>query len=218
MTVGGPVLMDRELSPARWLRLMAAWGFPRCEETLEALQRAYDEPGRHYHTGAHINACLALLDAHRELAHDFRVVELALWFHDAVYDPRASNHEARSASWATGFMQLHGAPEAAVNDVEGAILATRHDTEPESSDHALVVDLDLCILGSDEVTFAAFEDAIRAEYLWVPIAIFRDRRAEILEGFLRRASIYHHATIRERREERARANLTSTIATLRGRA
>ncbi|HEX5611913.1 MAG TPA: N-methyl-D-aspartate receptor NMDAR2C subunit [Burkholderiales bacterium] len=182
----------------------------------EQLIACYSEPHRAYHTLQHLEECFEKLKEIEDHAQHLGEVELALWFHDAVYDTRASDNEARSAQWAAEFLALHGTPEEEARDVDRAILATRHGEPPSTSDEALVVDLDLCILGSDDATYAAFEDAIRAEYLWVPLSIFRAKRAEILEGFVTRSAIYHHPGIRAQRESRARENVTTTIARLRG--
>ena len=55
---------------------------------------------RAYHTLRHIEACLAWMrDA--PLEDDDRIAaEFAIWFHDAVYDTRASDNEERSADLA----------------------------------------------------------------------------------------------------------------------
>ena len=69
-------------------------------ETYERLVAAYSEPHRHYHTMRHVAACLRELDSAADLASDAREVELALWFHDAIYSTTAGDNEARSAAWA----------------------------------------------------------------------------------------------------------------------
>ena len=61
---------------------------------------AYSEPHRHYHTTAHIDACLAELDLAGDLASDRGEVEVALWFHDAIYRSWRHDNEQRSADLA----------------------------------------------------------------------------------------------------------------------
>src|SRR5678809_692845 len=63
----------------------------------EQLTDAYAEPHRCYHTQQHIAECLEEFDEARHLARDPVAIELALWFHDAVYNPRAADNEEQSA-------------------------------------------------------------------------------------------------------------------------
>ena len=60
------------------------------------LVQAYGEPHRHYHTLTHI---VKMLNALREFGKDLQhheEVELAIWFHDAVYDPQRTDNEEAS--------------------------------------------------------------------------------------------------------------------------
>jgi predicted metal-dependent HD superfamily phosphohydrolase len=67
--------------------------------------------------------------------------------------------------------------------------------------------------------FDEYERQVRGEYQYVPIEIFRSRRAEILEGFLRRDGkerpIYRTGPYEHTHEKRARANLERSIRQLR---
>nr|QQZ48661.1 hypothetical protein JKL49_14175 [Phenylobacterium glaciei] len=65
------------------------------------LEAAYAQPHRRYHTRTHIEQCLALLDQVPDLMDSERqVLTYAIWWHDAVYDPTASDNEAKSAEMA----------------------------------------------------------------------------------------------------------------------
>ena len=56
------------------------------------LERAYGEPHRRYHTRRHIEQCLALLDEVPDLTDAERqILAYAIWWHDAAYDPTASD-------------------------------------------------------------------------------------------------------------------------------
>ena len=95
--------MDRD----RWNRLLAALGIGAEDECFEALLTAYSEKHRHYHTTRHIDHCLSELDSASSLARDPAEVEIALWFHDAIYDPHSSKNEERSADWACQLLARH---------------------------------------------------------------------------------------------------------------
>lgn len=199
------------MSPDRWSSLMHAFGIGPHLDTYERLVAAYSEPHRHYHTPAHIRACLTELDAAHDLAIFSAEVEIALWFHDAVYSPTASDNETRSATWVTEFLSSAGLPQEPRERVHQHIMATRHEAQPGTNDSALVVDIDLSILGQNPTTYDAFEKNVREEYRWVPWFLYQRKRREILHSFLKRDSIYTMAYFRNRYEKSARLNLRNAL-------
>ncbi len=179
-----------------------------------ALERAYAEPHRAYHTGEHIENCLRQLDWARHLALRPDDVEATIWFHDAVYDPRAADNEQKSAAWAKEALGESRAEEAA-DRVASLIMLTRHGAEPDSRDGELLLDIDLSVLGRDPDMFAVYDAQIRKEYAWVPESDYRRGRAAVLEQFLSRSSIFRTPLFRERFEFQARRNLQAVVAALR---
>ncbi len=198
----------------RWEAMMRTFGFGPNAETFAALGAAYSEAHRHYHTAAHVAACLQSLDACAALAHSAPEIELALWFHDAIYRPLSKDNEARSADWTERFLAANGAPAAVVDRVRQLILATAHAAPAQTPDESLLLDIDLAILGADTDAYDAYEAAIRNEYRMVPMMLYRKKRVEVLQGFLLRPGIYLNAVFREQREQRARANLARAISGL----
>lgn len=178
---------------------------------LEALRRAWREPQRHYHGLQHLSECLDLLRAHRDLAERPDELVLALWFHDAIYDPRAKDNEARSADWATRALGEAGADPASTARIHALILDTAHATEPAPGDPSLLVDIDLAILGASPERFAEYEQQVRAEYAWVPGFLYRYKRRQLLREFARRVPLYRTPALRERLEAQARINLAGAI-------
>ena len=77
-----------------------------------------------------------------------------------------------------------------------------------------MVDVDLSILGRESNVFWHYEENIRKEYAWVPEQLFRQKRTEILSGFLENQHIYYHQKYREMFEEKAWLNLKQAIARL----
>jgi predicted metal-dependent HD superfamily phosphohydrolase len=198
----------------RWAAVCAACGVRAEAGVYRAVLRSWRSWGRHYHTLAHLQACLQEFERVRALAKQADEVELALWFHDAVYRSWRSDNEARSAQWAVRVMRAGGAAADRVERVSRCILATRHAEPGLQGDAALIVDIDLAILGREAGVYRVFEGAVRREYWWVPRRRYAAARCAILESFLRRASIYHFPVFRERYEARARMNLQATIAAL----
>jgi predicted metal-dependent HD superfamily phosphohydrolase len=179
------------------------------------LVRAYSEPHRAYHNLRHIDDCLRLFDDVQRLALRPIELEMALWFHDVVYSPRAKDNEERSAEWARGVCRrARFAPEFEAG-VATLILATRHDAPPSTPDAGLVVDIDLSVLGRPPAEFDAYEAAIREEFRWVPDLLFRPGRAKVLQSFLARPAIYTSDFFRDRYERQARANLERSLSRLR---
>lgn len=197
---------------AAWQRACEAIGARGTEALHAALWARYGEPHRAYHSRQHLAECLALFDGCREVAQQPAEVELALWFHDAIYDVHRHDNEARSAQWAREALRTAGAAVEPVERIAELVLATRHSAVPRPGDEALLVDIDLAILGAAPARFAEYESQIRAEYAFVPAAVFAQKRAAVLAGFQSRAQIYATAAMRERFEQAARSNLGAAIA------
>jgi predicted metal-dependent HD superfamily phosphohydrolase len=173
----------------------------------EQLLARYSEPHRRYHTLQHLGECLAIFESVRGLAEHADEVELALWFHDAIYDTQRPDNEERSADWARAASQESGVVRDSADRVHALIMATRHTASPTLPDEQLLVDIDLSILGAEQARFDEYEQQIREEYAFVPRWLFRRKRRAILQGFLDRPSIYSTMHFREALEQRARANL-----------
>ncbi|MEO5845141.1 MAG: N-methyl-D-aspartate receptor NMDAR2C subunit [Caldimonas sp.] len=173
---------------------------------------AYREPHRHYHTLQHLGECLAQFDRVGSLAANPAEVEIALWFHDAIYDVKRADNEQRSADWLQAAARADGVADRTADRVSALILATRHAALPTGADEQLLVDIDLAVLGADEARFAEYERQIRAEYAFVPAPTFVTKRGALLAAFLGRTRIYSTPTLHDELEQRARANLARSIA------
>jgi predicted metal-dependent HD superfamily phosphohydrolase len=202
------------VSMQRWQAVCEAVGLATGANQFRAVVRGWRSLGRHYHTTAHLEACLREFDAVRDLAAHPGEVELALWFHDAVYRTWRSDNEARSADWAARVMNASGADASAIDRVCASILATRHVGAELGGDAALVVDIDLSILGQPPGTYREFEKNVRREYWWVPWRKYVAGRSAILNSFLSRAEIYRFPMFRDRYEQMARENMSGAIRDL----
>jgi predicted metal-dependent HD superfamily phosphohydrolase len=203
------------LDQQRWLDLWSRLGAQGSDASAFArLTAAYAESGRAYHTAEHIRDCLAELDLTRSLAQHPDEVEAALWFHDAVYLPGASDNEEQSAELARSALSDSAVSGEVSSRIAALVLATRHVSRPATPDEQLICDIDLSVLGRQPGEFDEFERRIRREYAQLPEPIYRRERAAVLSGFLRRRSIYLTKQFQLRYEVSARANLERLIARL----
>src|SRR6266508_1007627 len=109
---------------------------PGSDALARELLDRWREPHRHYHTLAHLAAMLAIVG-------QWPVVELAVWFHDAVYDPRATDNEEASAELAERSLPAVGAAPATVAEVARLVrLTATHDSAPGDGAGALLCDAD----------------------------------------------------------------------------
>jgi predicted metal-dependent HD superfamily phosphohydrolase len=206
------IASDRE----RWARL---WQFARLTGELfrwhDRLVALYSERHRHYHNVCHLNECLREFDSARHLAEQPVAVELAIWFHDAIYDSHAHDNEERSADLAEECLRNAQASEELIHQVSHLVVATKHNAVPADRDLQLLVDVDLSILGQAEARFQEYESQIRQEYSWVPPELFAKKRAEILDTFLQRPRLYTTDWFFIKYEKQARVNLEKSLAALR---
>lgn len=186
---------------------------------MTGLRRRYGEPQRHYHTWAHIEALLLLFEEVRDRLFDDQAVEIALYYHDAIYDPEADDNEHRSAALlrrdCEGLLAADSLARAAQ-----LVEATAGHWLPEGftgaalEDARLFLDMDLSILATPWPVFCAYEAAIRAEYGHVENREFRLGRRRLLETFLKRDRLYLSDHFAPRFEAAARDNLKRSLARL----
>lgn len=201
---------------ARWQALCGRLGLPAQDPAcgrFEALAQAYAQPWRAYHTARHIAECLTLLDRVAAALHDAPLVELALWLHDVVYDPRRQDNEARSAGLAAQW--LGGLAPQRLARLQAWIEATReHAPAPDDADLQALLDIDLAILAAPPARFADYAQQVRHEYAWVPDAVFAAGRQAFLGALAARPRLYFHPALAPGLEAPARANLAQALQAL----
>jgi predicted metal-dependent HD superfamily phosphohydrolase len=196
--------------------LMTRWNatLPRQSELGENLITRYSEPHRHYHTTKHLLDVLTMID---QLADDYDLflVQLAAWYHDAVYAIPAgqiSNEEA-SARLALRELSLVGLEQEDLNQVARLVRLTEtHQPGLRDPEGELLCDADLAILASDPADYAEYVAAIRAEYAKVPEEQFLAGRLAVLTGLANR-EIFRTSKGRQLNDA-AYANLETEISAL----
>ena len=205
-----------EVNEHRWTVLCQALNILPDSTEYKHLVMAYKESHRSYHTLEHLSECLEKLDwaIANSFIEDRYLAEIALWYHDAIYQPRAKDNELKSADWANRFLSQSGVESHICHYVHSLIMATSHHQVPTQPLHQLVVDIDLSILGSEENRFQEYESQIRQEYLWVPWFLYKKKRIAILNHFLSLPQIYTTDLFHAEYEPRARKNIKRSIIKL----
>jgi predicted metal-dependent HD superfamily phosphohydrolase len=204
-----------------WLKLLERYGVAAANAypVFDVLIAAYSAPERYYHNLEHLNDMFRVAGRLAPNTDDPTSIQLAIWFHDAVYDPRAKDNESRSGELAVDLLGPIGVPASTIERVVRLIRATAHmdsNEPPADRDTATLLDADLSILGAAEDRYKRYALDIRKEYAWVPEADYRKGRAAVLSKFLARPRLFSHQIMFEEGENQARKNMTEELETLVG--
>jgi predicted metal-dependent HD superfamily phosphohydrolase len=171
----------------------------------------WTEPHRRHHNLAHLEEVLSAIDllAADGIAFDSEAVELAAWFHDAVYVIGADDNEDRSAQLAGDLL-----PTPLGDEVSRLVLTTKtHKVTTADVNAAVLSDADLSVLGSHPARYRVYAAAVRGEYADIPDDVFKPARARVLTALLD-GPIFHTGPGRDRWENRARRNVGAELAEL----
>jgi predicted metal-dependent HD superfamily phosphohydrolase len=179
--------------------------------TREELVAAYTAAGRHYHNLTHIEDCLGALAHVENLSTlDREILSAAIWWHDVVYDATRSDNEELSARLAEQHVR-----EDIRQEVGRLIRLTKtHDVQPDDRLGAILISIDLSILGAEPARYDAYAAAIRQEFIHVPEADYRAGRAKVLSQFAARPVIFPDTAFAARYDRQARENLARELASL----
>lgn len=177
-------------------------------DLLLDLTRRYSEPHRHYHTLRHVAEML--LQGCAFPLTDEQV--MAVWFHDAVYNPRSRTNETESAALARLALARAGWQTDAIDRVAGMILDTAGH-QPSQPQSGAVLDLDLAVLAAEPGAYGRYVASVRAEYAFVPDAEWRAGRCKWALAMLARERLFW-TPWGIHKEEAARHNLEAEAQAL----
>lgn len=173
------------------------------------LMACYTDESRAYHNLSHIDRMLSWLDDSGGASDS---VELAIWFHDAIYEPLGRHNEVKSAQYFAFRIGTFIGGKLA-EDVQRLILATDPNRSRSGrEDEDLIIDIDLSILGSPPQDYEAYRTAIRREFPSVSDPDFSAGRSLILQSFL--SQEIYATEFFSRLEERARLNIKRELEIL----
>lgn len=171
----------------------------------------YSEKQRHYHTLSHVENCLKQMDLLSNLICDKFCIEVSIWFHDVIYDPKQSDNEALSAVYALEFLESIQLGKSQIQKIVSLILLTQYHSNPQSQDEKYLIDIDLSILGFDEDIYDIYESWIRKEYAHVPLDKYKAGRKEVLSSFIKTDYLYCSEFFRTKYETQAKQNIVRAI-------
>ncbi len=184
------------------------------QRAYNKLEKLYSKEDRHYHNMSHVIACLDEFSEVRILADNPNQVELALWYHDAIYNTKSETNEKDSALLAHSDCVQNRISENFAKKVQNLILMTTHTKVPKSIDEKIIADVDLSSLGLPYSAFNENGKNIRKEYSWVPEKEFAIARSKFLQQILNRDKIYYTKFFQDKYEQKARLNLNKAISEL----
>ncbi len=211
-TQSTPILSQVHGLPMVESRFVALWS--RCFADAEGetpaaiyadLVRRYSEPHRRYHTCDHITHCLKQLDLAADLMDHCDAVEMGLWFHDAIYEPGATDNELRSAQL---FEEVTDSKKSSLKqNIYDLIMVTKHPEHPKCLDEKFMVDIDLSSFALPWESFIQDSQAVREEFAHVPDESFFAGHLKFLNSLVGRPTFFFTDFFQTRYEATARENI-----------
>lgn len=203
--------MDRDRFLSLWKRCCAA--DYTGESIVANIEASYSEPHRYYHTGQHIDHCLTQFDLARQQMDDADAIEMALWFHDIEYDPKAPDNELQSAERFKSYAHDAMSPELE-QKIYRLIMITMHSDAPTGDDEKYVVDIDLSSFGLPWDKFVKDSLNVRKEFFHLSDQEFAKRNLRFLQSLQSRPRIFFTNFYTQRYEQTARDNISKRILSL----
>ncbi|MEO4208760.1 HD domain-containing protein [Acinetobacter pittii] len=189
-----------------WFELHQHYHFSEPQKIYDELIAAYSEKQRAYHTVQHLYECLSLYELIRSELNDPYSVALALWFHDAVYDPEAKDNELKSVELFEQAMAQDLSSDT-LEKIKRWILATQKHALTDETDLQFLLDIDLAILAATPERFIQYEQQIQQEYSWVDPEVYSIKRKQVLIHFYQSEPLYQTVYFQKNFELNAKDNL-----------
>ncbi|ENW91894.1 HD domain-containing protein [Acinetobacter dispersus] len=194
-----------------WFALHQHYHFSEPQKVFNKLIAAYSKKQRAYHTLQHLYECLVLFESIQANLNDQHAVVLALWFHDAVYDPQAKDNELKSAELFEQYLAQNLSTDI-VQKIKRWIIATQKHEATNELDLQFLLDIDLAILAASPERFDEYEQQIQQEYAWVDPEVYSIKRKEVLAHFYQTEPLYQTEYFQRNFGQRAKDNLKNLMS------
>lgn len=187
--------------------------FDLIEELWNEIDSAYKN--RYYHNLEHLKFMLNELD---DIKYKFTIkqindIELAIFYHDIVYEFDAVDNEEKSANKAINcLLRCESIDLDTIREVNKMILATKnHYTEESYIEYFL--DIDMLILASEPDVYVKYAENIRKEYWFYLEYEYNIGRKNVLKQMLK-TPIFKSEYYRTRYETKAIENIKKELEAL----
>lgn len=180
------------------------------------IEKQYTQKVRHYHNFHHIKNMLLQAKNNKNSIVNYDAFLFSIWYHDIVYKPTKKDNEQKSAYLALKRLKHLNLDKKQYRIIQSLIVSTnKHQIVlPNNNDNALLLDIDLSILGSNWVTYQTYIKSIRKEYAIYPNFLYKKGRKKVLMLFLERENLYFTDIYKKIYESKARENLLKEIELL----
>jgi predicted metal-dependent HD superfamily phosphohydrolase len=204
-----------DILQAEWRKDAARFQGRPAAMAFDELITRHNEPQRRYHGVGHLSALFYLMALHASHIAPGASARLAIWWHDAIYDPQARDNEERSAELACEHLAQLGAPAALIQTTANLILMTKnHWAGPSAGDGDYFLDADIAVLGAPAKVYDRYAADVRQEYAWAPDPAWRSGRSTFLHAAVTRPRLFRTDAFETSYGQQARINMRRELASL----
>lgn len=202
--------LDQPRFTALWKERSVQFDEDHCNAVFNQLSRLYLGDDRFYHDTEHIRQCLEKLDEAVDECGRHPEVELATWFHDAVYHAGSPDNESKSADWFRDRSENY-LEENTIEHVSNLITITEHRNQPQTDLEKLMVDVDLSSFSLPFDQFLRDGSNVRKEFKAYSDEKFVAGQRSFLTGLIGRSSIFSTDYFHQHYEKKARDNINKLL-------
>ena len=175
----------------------------------------YSEPLRAYHNLSHLAQLFSQFEQVKSHLNEPHIIALALYFHDVIYDPSATDNERQSAEYAAEKLSAYLSATQCQRIYNLIMMTADHQlSDAKDTDGAFLLDMDLSILGVACSAYDQYAQAIRQEYAHISNEDYQVGRTTVLTGLLAHPRLYLTDYYHQRLQTQARENMQREISLL----
>lgn len=175
----------------------------------------YENADRYYHNLVHVYNFIKLFEEHKTAIEKPLLFEVAIWWHDAIYEAKRNDNETRSVQLALRCWKNY----LSTTDLKYiAILISsteKHLPLIEENDVHYFLDMDLSILATANHVYQQYVSYIEKEYTtYYPKVLYNIGRTKAMKSFHSRRQLYFTPFFNENYEFQAKNNIKLELGTI----